>query len=623
MTTMKSTDRRASAHRHRRAAALCLLTLLAVVVAACALAPQATPSAVPLPPSPTAPPQITPPQPTPTLSTAPTAPATVLPATATAIPSTATRVLPSPSATPPPATATLAPTAAPVPPTFTPGGPASATQPPSLTPPPTATAVAFPRDPICFASTGRLNLYAGPDPSYDVVVTLGINEEVRPIARTADSRWLQVVTLDGLQGWLAADLSHCQYLDLGRLLVVNAPATATPVPTPTAPPAPTPVVIRDWRGEYFNRIDLAGSPALVRNDVTLSFTWGDGAPAPGLPADAFSARWTRTVEFGAGTYRFNLSADDGARLFIDDMLVLDMWELGSARTRSVVLGLAGGPRRLRVEYFENTGTALCSFWWETAAFAGWRGEYYANPSLSGSPALVRDDPNVNFVWGQGSPAPGIPADNFSARWTRDVNFEGGVYRLAVTVDDGVRIWLDGQIIVDEWRPANATYARDLTVTPGVHNVRVEYFEATGEARLTWTWDRAADVYPNYRGEYFNNDALIGAPLFMRNDTVLDFIWGTGAPDARLNPASFSARWTGRPVIGQGLHLLRAESDDGVRVWIDGGLVIDAWRQGAVAEAVNVMISGGGRHDVRVEYFQRGGTARVHVWWLPVSGLVAQ
>ncbi len=60
--------------------------------------------------------------------------------------------------------------------------------------------------------------------------------------------------------------------------------------------------------------------------------------------------------------------------------------------------------------------------------AGWRGEYFNNVNLSGRPALVRDDAAINFDWGLGSPAPGIQADNFSARWVRTVPLGGGTYR---------------------------------------------------------------------------------------------------------------------------------------------------------------------------------------------------
>ena len=59
----------------------------------------------------------------------------------------------------------------------------------------------------------------------------------------------------------------------------------------------------------------------------------------------------------------------------------------------------------------------------------WRGEYYNNPNLQGQPVMVRNDPSVNFDWGYGSPAPNIPVDYFSARWTRSFNFDAGMVSL--------------------------------------------------------------------------------------------------------------------------------------------------------------------------------------------------
>src|SRR5687767_7863144 len=55
-----------------------------------------------------------------------------------------------------------------------------------------------------------------------------------------------------------------------------------------------------------------------------------------------------------------------------------------------------------------------------AAGDSWRGSYFANATLAGTPALVRDDAAIDFDWGSGAPAPGLPVDNFSVRWTRDV-----------------------------------------------------------------------------------------------------------------------------------------------------------------------------------------------------------
>jgi hypothetical protein len=119
----------------------------------------------------------------------------------------------------------------------------------------------------------------------------------------------------------------------------------------------------------------------------------------------------------------------------------------------------------------------------------WRGEYYGNSWLGGDPVLVRDDAAVSFNWGNGSPAASIPADNFSVRWTRTANFPtSGTYVFSATGDDGVRVWVDGAIIIDKWFPQSATaYTAPVYLTAGSHTVRVEYFEAQGVASIVVNW----------------------------------------------------------------------------------------------------------------------------------------
>ena len=71
-------------------------------------------------------------------------------------------------------------------------------------------------------------------------------------------------------------------------------------------------------------------------------------------------------------------------------------------------------------------------------------------TLTGSPVLVRQDRDIDFQWGTGSPGPAVPADRFSARWRGYWPFETGRYTFVAYSDDGVRIWVDGQRIVDNW-----------------------------------------------------------------------------------------------------------------------------------------------------------------------------
>ena len=137
-------------------------------------------------------------------------------------------------------------------------------------------------------------------------------------------------------------------------------ATAIPVwsPTPFIPAvtAVPPPVITEWRGEYFNNIGLIGDPTVVRNDSDINFDWLTGSPDPRINVDLWSARWTRSLLFEGGTYRFALNVDDGVRLFIDGVLVLDDWRDG-AREISTDVTLGRGNHNVRVEYYERGGRA--------------------------------------------------------------------------------------------------------------------------------------------------------------------------------------------------------------------------------------------------------------------------
>lgn len=266
----------------------------------------------------------------------------------------------------------------------------------------------------------------------------------------------------------------------------------TPTVVPTAsPPTPTPSVYPNWRGEYFGRPDLQGAPVLVRDDLSLDFEWGDAAPAPQVPADGFSVRWTRSLTFTAGLYRFDVTVDDGVRLYVDDVRVVDAWVDGQPRLVTGTAYLAAGLHQMRVEYFENTGQATLRVSWDRLTVLGWVGEYWANIDLQGSPALVRADPTILFEWGEDSPGPGVPADNFSARWTRGAVFDAGVYRFHLRLTGGGRVWLDDELIQDGWLAgAPRELLADREVTAGEHRLRVEYFGTTGPAAVEVWWELA-------------------------------------------------------------------------------------------------------------------------------------
>ena len=153
-------------------------------------------------------------------------------------------------------------------------------------------------------------------------------------------------------------------IELGEL---NGSAPLTnDAPSADPPLAPDPALelFPDWRGEYFDNPELTGQPALVRNDPDLNLNWGEGSPAPGvIPADGFSVRWTRNLDFAPGVYRFVLTAEDGARLLIEDQLVIDAWQGMAGQTLTADQALTGGPYQVVVHFRDLGGVARVAVGW--------------------------------------------------------------------------------------------------------------------------------------------------------------------------------------------------------------------------------------------------------------------
>ena len=249
----------------------------------------------------------------------------------------------------------------------------------------------------------------------------------------------------------------------------------------------------------------------------------------------------------------------------------------------------------------------------------WKGEYYSNTTFSGAPAWVRDDPVIDFQWQQGGPGEGLPTDGFAARWTGNWPFEPGVHRFFAQVNDGVRLWLDGHLIIDQWHESiGALYSADAQLSAGAHAVRVEYFDGRESAHVRVWWEyRGADAvasYLDWKGEYYANIGLGGAPYLVVNDRVLDFDWGEGPPASGMPNDQFSARWTRSVMLEEGSYRFFARADDGVRLWVDGHPVIEHWVDGGAEDYSGDAALSSGEHTVRVEYYENGGLAVIRVWW---------
>ncbi len=253
-----------------------------------------------------------------------------------------------------------------------------------------------------------------------------------------------------------------------------------------------------------------------------------------------------------------------------------------------------------------------------ATFQGWKGSYYNNPTLSGSPVAYQDSPTVDFNWGFGSPAPAVPVDYFSATFERTYSFPQGYYKINAQADDGVRVFVDRDLVIDEWHQASGIQYSATRWLSGVHSLRIEYLELVGGASIRFALEFSATP-PPWQATYYEGAPNRGAQKVTQGEfggsMQLQRTWGNESPFPNvLPPDGWNGRWVGRFVFSGGNYLFRARADDGVRVYLNDTLVINGWTDGPHDMSNSFRGVGPGTHTITVDYYDRFGYAYLQVFW---------
>lgn len=275
------------------------------------------------------------------------------------------------------------------------------------------------------------------------------------------------------------------------------------------------------KGEYYtNSTATSGFPlsaTTVQLDAAVNFNWGSGGPAPGISMDNFKVKWTGKIKpLTDDSYTFYVTGSDGVRLWVNNTLIIDSWTDKPVTTNHGIIVLQKSiDYDIRLEYYSNTGDASCILQWSASGICkqnipasqlfaaaakctsngnGLVAEYFSDlPPAVNFPVTAtvkKTEPVVDFDWGQGSPA-GISNDNFKARFSGYVQgLDAGTYTFYVTADDGVRLWVNNNLLIDKWIDEGATeYSATIDLDECTKNaIRLEYYEHTGNAvcKLEWS-----------------------------------------------------------------------------------------------------------------------------------------
>ncbi len=262
----------------------------------------------------------------------------------------------------------------------------------------------------------------------------------------------------------------------------------------------------------------------------------------------------------------------------------------------------------------------------------WRAEYWNNTILSGPPALARNESAINFDWGFGSPdLQRVQPDFFSARWTRTFNLSAGVWRFAAQADDGIRVFVNDQPIIDAYNFVGfQSPSVDVPLAQGRYTVRVEYVEQTQRALMRLTVTRVANLpqptapppppagggFNNgpWQVDFFANPNLASPPAVSRVVCCLQFDWRGAPPVAGVPATFFSARFSQVRYFPAGVYQFVVRADDGVRLYLDGQLIINEFREQSARTFVANANLGAGNHSLIVEYVQYGGQSNLSLYW---------
>lgn len=318
------------------------------------------------------------------------------------------------------------------------------------------------------------------------------------------------------------------------------------------------------------------APTITSQPTGKTVTVGQSASfsvaATGTPAPSYQWQKNGTNISGATSATYNTPAtvigDNGATF------------------RCVVSNSAGSRTSNSATLTVNPGSAV------VGTGTGLSGAYFNNQDLTGT-AVLRRDPTVNFAWTESaSPVSGISPGTYSIRWGGQVQAQyNQTYTFHVLADDGVRLWVDGRLLVDQWRAQSPTeYSGTIALSAGTrYHIELEYYQILGGARIALQWSSpstakqvipTSQLYPaGLSSAWVSQDVGSGTQVgsaYVTGDTAV--VTGSGGD---IYKDADSCRLLTQAMSGDGIIITRVVSMTDTNPWAKAGIMI---REGTAANA---------------------------------------
>jgi uncharacterized protein (DUF1800 family) len=318
-------------------------------------------------------------------------------------------------------------------------------------------------------------------------------------------------------------------------------------------------------GNYWTNTAFEGYPSFADYQTQINYSKGSGQPGDIWSGTAFSATWDGYLSAATtGSYIFSLQAQSQARVYVNGTLVVDGWSTPGLSAVTPITGsiaLTGGTRvPFHVDYATGTTGAFIYLMWQPPTAGslgtipnnvffrdnatnptsqqGLLATYYANTTQTAPyfyQVAENNNPELNYFFG-GSRPTGLPASSYTVRWTGQVLPQyTEPYYFTVKSDDGARLWVNGQLIIDKWQSQSIAenISSPINLVAGVlYDIKLEYLQLTGSAEVHLNWysaDQAEQIIPMSR-LFPNITGMVNAGPSGVTSTASDvYVAGSGTP----------------------------------------------------------------------------------------------